>query len=551
MKKRTICNPVNINYQYQHVYKSRESADPAVVIYKDEYYLFASHGSGYWVSKDLGDWEFIEVDTELQPEFNLFAPAPLVIGDRMYLTHSQGGCMLYSDNPRDPDSWVNIGKAFHWEDPALLLDDDGSVYIYEGLSQDKPLRAAKLDPDNNMSLLEGPVAIFDSDMAVRGFERFFRDGEYVDRQPSLEGAWVNKIDGKYYLTYACPGTEIDIYADGCAVSDSPMGPFEYCDNSPAVFKATGFMRGAGHGCLFADKFGDLWKMDTAAIAVNFIFERRLNLFPAKIGDDGRLYTNTVRGDYPMHIPDGTFDPFTAADAGLHVLSYGRAVTASSVLDEKHAPEMAADENMCTWWSAASGNPGEWLQMDLGKAYEVSALQVNFADQDIERFHGRKNGFSYKYTVEASLDGENWFMLIDRRANDDDPCHEYFPLDEEVTFRYIRLTNFGEVPAKGKFAVSGLRVFGVGEGNAPEKAPEFTAERWDDTTIMTVKWDAVPGAEGYIVRFGVNPDELHTHWQAIGECEAVVRCLNCGVEYYITVDAYNENGIVRGTKMVKV
>jgi len=253
----------------------------------------------------------------------------------------------------------------------------------------------------------------------------------------------------------------------------------------------------------------------------------------------------------MHIPDGTFDPFTAADAGLHVLSYGRAVTASSVLDEKHAPEMAADENMCTWWSAASGNPGEWLQMDLGKAYEVSALQVNFADQDIERFHGRKNGFSYKYTVEASLDGENWFMLIDRRANDDDPCHEYFPLDEEVTFRYIRLTNFGEVPAKGKFAVSGLRVFGVGEGNAPEKAPEFTAERWDDTTIMTVKWDAVPGAEGYIVRFGVNPDELHTHWQAIGECEAVVRCLNCGVEYYITVDAYNENGIVRGTKMVKV
>ena len=125
MNKRTICNPVNINYQYQGWYFSRESADPAVVLYKDEYYLFASHGSGYWISSDLADWKFIPVDLEKQPEFNLFAPAVTVVGDRMYLTHSQGGCVLYSDNPRDPDSWVNIGQIYEWHDPAFLFDDDG------------------------------------------------------------------------------------------------------------------------------------------------------------------------------------------------------------------------------------------------------------------------------------------------------------------------------------------------------------------------------------------------------------------------------------------
>lgn len=55
MNIKTFCNPININYQYQGWMHSRESADPAIVIYKDEYYLFASRGSGYWVSDDLAN----------------------------------------------------------------------------------------------------------------------------------------------------------------------------------------------------------------------------------------------------------------------------------------------------------------------------------------------------------------------------------------------------------------------------------------------------------------------------------------------------------------
>ena len=33
--KPTVCNPININYRYQAPMRSRESADPAVVLYKD------------------------------------------------------------------------------------------------------------------------------------------------------------------------------------------------------------------------------------------------------------------------------------------------------------------------------------------------------------------------------------------------------------------------------------------------------------------------------------------------------------------------------------
>ncbi len=550
MKNRTFCNPVNINYQYQHYFNGRESADPAVVLFKGEYYLFASHGSGYWVSGDLANWNFIEADLVRQPQFRLFAPATMVLGDRLYLAHSEGGDVMYSENPKDPDSWVNLGHPYVWNDPALFLDDDGKVYMFDGLSDIAPLRAARLDPDDGMALLEGPVDIFQSDKDRRGFERRGNCNEINDARPHLEGPWMFKTGGKYYLTYAVPGTEYSAYCDGCAVADSPMGPYRYAESSPAVYKATGFLRGCGHGCLFADKNGNLWKMDTVSIGVNHMFERRLCLYPSKIGADGELYTNTVRGDYPMLLPHLTKDPFGEGDAGWHLLSLNAASEASSILDEAHGPEMAADENMKDWWSAGTGEPDEWISFDLGETGTVCAVQVNFADQDTERVSGRHNGFSYRYTVEASEDGENWFLLIDRRDNGDDCPHEYFELEEPMRLRAFRLTNRGEIPAGGRFAVSGFRVFGRSDVPAPA-APAFTARRCEDEREMTVCWTPAEGAEGYIVRFGIHPDERNTHWQVIGDNKAHIRCLTAGVGYYVSVDAYNKGGLTRGKEIQTV
>ena len=546
MKKRTFCNPVNINYQYQYGYNGRESADPAVVRYKDKYFLFASHGSGYWISDDLVNWDFIKVDLQKQPEFALFAPATLVIGERMYITHSQGGSVLYSDDPFDPGSWVNIGRPYEWHDPAFLLDDDGSVYIYEGLG-DYSIHCSKLDPDNGFAVLEGPVPVFYSDYQNRGYDRC-GDNNEIERRPSLEGAWVNKINGKYYLTYATPGTEFSTYCDGVAVSDSPMGLFENCDNSPTVFESTGFMRGAGHGCLFEDVNGNLWKMDTTSVSVNHMFERRLALFPAKI-IDGRLYTNTLRGDYPMFYPHETKNPFEQADAGLSLLSYNAKVKASSTLDGGHTPANAFDENMKTWWSAETGAAGEWIEADLGKSYSVSSVQINFADTDITPCEGRENGFSYRYALEVSDDGEIWRMLVDRRDNTEDCPHEYFEFENE-SFRYIKLSNHGDFPAKGKFSVSGIRVFGAPAGDPPPYAPEFSVIRDTDGRNMTVTWERVPGAEGYIVRFGAHKNELYTQYQIIDGTKAEIRSLINGVEYNVAADAYGKGGIAKGKTVKK-
>lgn len=51
----TICNPLDISYRFSvdDGPSRREAADPTVVFYKDDYYLFASKSGGYWSSKDL------------------------------------------------------------------------------------------------------------------------------------------------------------------------------------------------------------------------------------------------------------------------------------------------------------------------------------------------------------------------------------------------------------------------------------------------------------------------------------------------------------------
>ena len=205
--------------------------------------------------------------------------------------------------------------------------------------------------------------------------------------------------------------------------------------------------------------------------------------------------------------------------------------------------------MKTWWSASTGDAGEFISLDLGKEYSVRSIQLNYADCDTYAVHGRDNDFCYKYRLEYSLDGEKWTVIRERTDDAEDRSHEYIELDGAVLMRYVRLTNLGEIPAGGKFAISGLRVFGNNDGNAPEKAPEFNAVRGEDKRNMTVKWNMLPDAQGYFVRFGVNPNELNTHYQVIGGNEAVIGCLNNGVNCYVTVDAYNEDGVTEGKRIV--
>lgn len=70
---------------------------------------------------------------------------------------------------------------------------------------------------------------------------------YMGNAPYLEGAWMTKHNGIYYLQYAFPGTQYNVYGDAVYISDSPLGPFKVAENNPYSYKPTGFITGAGHG----------------------------------------------------------------------------------------------------------------------------------------------------------------------------------------------------------------------------------------------------------------------------------------------------------------
>ncbi len=127
--------------------------------------------------------------------------------------------------------------------------------------------------------------------------------------------------------------------------------------------------------------------------------------------------------------------------------------------------------MKTYWSAQSSDKGEWIQTDLGNVSTVNAVQINYADQDVDTsFLGKQQGTFHQYKLYYSVDGKKWNLLVDKSNNKTDVPHDYVELEKPVQARFIKLENI-HMPT-GKFAISGLRVFGNGNGAKPDKVKQF-------------------------------------------------------------------------------
>ena len=69
----TFCNPLNVDYTYM-IYISdkdisyRSGADPAVVEFRGEYYMFVTRSHGYWHSTDLQNWNLIPAPANWYPQ---------------------------------------------------------------------------------------------------------------------------------------------------------------------------------------------------------------------------------------------------------------------------------------------------------------------------------------------------------------------------------------------------------------------------------------------------------------------------------------------------
>lgn len=590
-----FCNPVNVNYRYQFnddqrnkgIKVAREAADPSMIWFKGTYYIFASMTLGVWVSEDLAVWKNHRLPESL-PLYD-YAPDVRVMGDYVYFCASKRGenCSFYRTKDILEGPYEEIPGTFDFWDPNLFLDEDGRLYFYWGCSNMTPVWGVELDPET-MHPLGERIALIEGDASTKGYERAGEDHTLVprseeeieacyqgflkaqnmteadfpdeykplvkgmfSRKPYIEGAWMNKFNGKYYLQYACPGTQYNIYADGVYVGDSPLGPFTLAKSNPFSYKPGGFIPGAGHGSTMEDPEGCLWHTSTMRISVNHDFERRVGIWPAGLDEDGELFCNQRYGDWPMAVEDARKDSWCSPS--WYLLSYKKAMSASS-FEEGKEPEKAADENVQTWWRPLSAEREEWLCMDLGMISEVHAVQINFADDRIEipvpgKIGGSATQARYieerdlatRWILEGSKDGAEYEVLVDKSGAETDLTHDLIVWEEGKKLRYLRLTGM-EVPYGQKPCISGLRVFGVQEKEKPG-VPEFSAQRDGDLDMKVVIRGT--GALGYNILWGEEPGKLY-HSCMTFEKNQRIGALVKGRDYWVRVDAFNEAGITEGT-----
>ena len=540
----TYCNPLNLDYTYpfhnSHLGKSyRSGADPAVVEFRGEYYMFVTRSWGYWHSKDLLNWDFITPEKWYFEGCN--APAAHNYKDSvLYVCGNPSGAMsiLYTDNPKRGD-WKAVPSVLHdLQDPALFIDDDERAYMYWGSSNRWPIRGKELDMKNKfLPIAKKPDSLLFLRPDIHGWERF-GENHTSDIKPFIEGAWMTKHNGKYYLQYAAPGTQFNVYGDGVYVGKSPLGPFEYAAHNPFCYKPGGFATGAGHGSTVCGPGGIYWHFGTIHLSINYKFERRLCMFPTFFDEDGAMYSDTYFGDYPHYSPDQVSRQTTSGGfRGWMLLSYGKPVKASSQL-ESYPVENVTDENLKTFWVAEKNDDKQWVEIDLEEVSDVYALQLNFFDYEETGFWGRMPNLRQRYLVEASVDGARWRVLVDYRNSFRDAPHNYIELDQPIEARYIRYRHH-YVPGKN-LAMGDIRVFGLGRGKKPATVKGFTVVREADERNARISWKAVKGAQGYNVLWGVALDKLYSSWMVYGDNSLDLRALTVGQKYYFAIEAFNEN-----------
>ncbi|RKN79328.1 family 43 glycosylhydrolase [Ulvibacterium marinum] len=550
-KPATYCNPLNLDYTYM-IYNAhkdlsyRSGADPAVVRYRDEFYMFVTRSMGYWHSKDMNQWRFIRPKQWYFQGSN--APAAFNYRDSvLYVAGNPSGHMsvLYSEAPQN-GAWKATPSILHeLQDPALFIDGDGQGYMYWGSSNKFPIRAKKLNRNKRFRPSEKIHELFNLEPEKHGWERFGENHSDTILGGYIEGPWMTKYKNKYYLQYAAPGTEFNVYGDGAYVGDSPLGPFKYLANNPFSYKPGGFINGAGHGSTVQGPNNQFWHFASMAVNVNIGWERRVGMFPTFFDDDGLLYSNTRFGDYPHYAP--SVPDKKEHFRGWMLLSYKKPIRASSHISG-YDPKNMVDENIKTFWLAQENNEGQWIEINLERPSLVCAIQVNYNDYKSDMY-GKIPGLYHQYTIEASLDGKNWEILVDRSSNIKDVPNDYTELPTPKKVRLVRYKNI-HVPTP-HLSISGLRVFGKGSGKLPKSVKGLSVIRKSDRRDAQISWIPVKNAQGYNVIWGIAPNKLYSSWMVYDDNSLELKSLNINQNYYFAIEAFNENGISKKSKIVTV
>lgn len=236
---------------------------------------------------------------------------------------------------------------------------------------------------------------------------------------------------------------------------------------------------------------------------------------AVISDNGGkdFWGNSVSSSAVPNI--GAYNSTGVEPSGI---TKGKTATASSYQDSTRTPDKGNDGDLNTMWIANNGAAGQWWMVDLGGKYNVTGSQLSFATV----------GEVWKYKIEGSIDGTNFYQLCDLTADgssDTIQNHSY----NSVT-RYLRIT-FSAAPGTKWTAFKEFKAYGT-----PVAVTYLIKNRWtgwnikvSDTTDAAVCNDADTGLyaqweretiNGYILYKNVMTGEYLNIQNLTGTVEAL-------------------------------
>ena len=213
-------------------------------------------------------------------DHELYAPDVVEKDGKYYLyTYIAGapGCVSVSDRPEGPFKFLSTyeyapedaGDNGIYNDPGVLVDDDGKVYVYYGFEGSN---MNELDPETMYKVIPGSLKkqVVDDRREVPAEKRFY------------EASSPRKIGDTYYLIYSPRKGSLLAYA----TSDSPTGP--YTARGYIIDNGVDFPGGNNHGSLC--KVGDQWYIFYHRMTNNSVFSRRACVEKVQILPDGSIPT---------------------------------------------------------------------------------------------------------------------------------------------------------------------------------------------------------------------------------------------------------------------
>ncbi len=433
-------------------------ADPTVIQFEDKYYLYATGGldeGRVWSSDDLVNWEHHQVILEGGHWSD--APAAFVHDGTVYV-NGNGTGLSRSGDPLGPFEYMGDftdyeGLRLDWGlcpgcedggvfDPAFFVDDDDRVYLYFAGGGIDGVFGVQLDPEDFTKLL-GPIQFFFEFETSHIWERYGNRNEY-STQSWIEGPWMTKWNGTYYLQYAAPGTDWITYAVGVYTSENPLGPFTYYEGSPILVHRRGMLNGVGHNSVVEGPGGNLWMFYHILYENwNREVERRVGMDPVGFDEQGNMFVDGP-SETPQWAPGVKPRPWEDNDSGSYQLSEDKNYIVSSEAPGRDAP-YAFDNNIRTYWAPAEDDPEPSLTLDLGaesrdQQYIVDSARIVFPLPE-RVSHEDAEPRIRQYKIEVSADGESFKTVVDKTANAADNAVEFDEIDP-VKCRHVRLTLTG-------------------------------------------------------------------------------------------------------------